>query len=85
MSDNEQPKCVHTPPTDDRLLRIREIVGDPKANPPIEPIVPVCRASWWNGVKDGRFPQPVKFVSITAWRKSDVMALLEKGSGCDDR
>ncbi len=47
---------------------------------PLGPI-PVSKSTWWAGVKDGRFPKPVKLgLRITAWRVEDIRALIEKGS-----
>ncbi len=67
----------------DGLLRISQIVGDPKADPPIPPIIPVSRSTWWAGVKSGRYPQPLKHLGerITCWRASDIHALIENASG----
>ncbi len=46
---------------------------------PIGPI-PVGRSTWWAGVKDGRFPKPVKLgARITAWRVEDIRALIQNG------
>ncbi len=60
------------------FLRDKQIVGDPKANPPIPPIIPISRSAWWAGVKDGRYPQPVKLgANTTAWRVSDIRKLVE--------
>jgi len=60
------------------LARIKQIIGDPKASPPITPVIPVSRATWWNGVKDGRYPQPVKLgPRTTAWKWEDIRALIE--------
>ena len=60
------------------FLRLRQILGDPKARPPIPPLVPVARSTWWAGVKSGRFPKPVKIgLRITAWRVEDIRALIE--------
>jgi prophage regulatory protein len=63
----------------DGLLRISQIVGDPKADPPIPAIIPVSRSTWWAGVKSGRYPQPLKHLGerITCWRSSDIHALIE--------
>lgn len=59
-------------------LRIWHILGDKKANPPIPPIIPVGKSTWWNGIKSGRFPAPVKLgPNITAWKAEDIRALLE--------
>lgn len=39
--------------------------------------VPVSRASWWNGVRDGRYPAAVKLSPrVTCWRKSDIDRLI---------
>lgn len=41
-------------------------------------IFPMSASSWWAGVKDGRYPQPVKLgPRTTAWRVEDIRALLE--------
>ncbi|MFI4955604.1 MAG: helix-turn-helix transcriptional regulator [Gammaproteobacteria bacterium] len=60
-------------------LRLAHIVGNPKANPPIAPLIPVGKSTWWKGVKAGRFPMPVKLgPRITAWRVEDIMALITR-------
>ena len=42
--------------------------------------LPIGRSTWWQGVRDGRYPQPVKLgPRITAWRVSDVLQLIEQG------
>ena len=42
--------------------------------------IPVSRSTWWAGVKDGRFPKPVKLgPRITAWRVEDIRELIAKG------
>lgn len=39
--------------------------------------IPVSKSTWWNGVRSGRFPQPVKLgPRMTAWRVEDVRALI---------
>ena len=49
-------------------------------------VFPVGRSTWWNGVRDGKYPQPVKLSDrITAWRVSDIRALIEAASGQGDR
>jgi predicted DNA-binding transcriptional regulator AlpA len=45
--------------------------------PTILAVYPVSRATWWNMVRDGRAPQPVKLgPRITAWRAADIRRLL---------
>ncbi|HRE60064.1 MAG TPA: AlpA family phage regulatory protein [Micropepsaceae bacterium] len=55
------------------LLRLAAILA------PAGPI-PVSRSTWWEGVRTGRFPQPVKLgPRITAWRAEDIQKLIERG------
>ena len=59
------------------FLRLWHIIGDPRAEPPIPPIIPVKKTTWWEGVKSGRFPKPVKLgPRVTAWRVDDIRALV---------
>ncbi|QTB49339.1 helix-turn-helix transcriptional regulator [Burkholderia pseudomallei] len=61
--------------TADSLLRLPEVLK----------IIPVSRATWYEGVKTGRFPAQVKLgPRIAAWRRSDIdrlVASLNGGSG----
>ncbi len=46
--------------------------------PAVLKVFPVSKSTWWAGVKDGRFPKPVKLgQKITAWRVQDIRALIE--------
>lgn len=57
-------------------VRLPQILGDPKANPPVPPIIPVSKTTWYAGIKDGRYPTPVKLGGrISAWRVQDIRAL----------
>lgn len=59
-------------------LRVDQIVGNPKANPPIEPLIPIGKSTWWAGVKSGKFPPAVKLgARTTAWKISDIQKLME--------
>jgi len=56
---------------DDRLLRINQIIPD---------ILPVSKSHFWQGVKDGKYPKPVKLSArVTAWRESEILALVRQG------
>jgi prophage regulatory protein len=60
------------------FLRLPQIIGDLKADPPIPPIFPVSQSSWWAGVKAERYPQPVKLgPRITARHVEDIRALIK--------
>lgn len=57
------------------FLRLPQIIGDPKAEPPIPPIIPIKKSCWWAGVASGRFPKPVKLgPRVTVWRVEDNRA-----------
>lgn len=52
----------------DRLLRLNQVLD----------IIPVAPSTWWLGVKEGRFPQPIKLgPRTTAWRESEILKLME--------
>jgi hypothetical protein len=58
-------------------VRLHQILGDPKAEPPTPPVIPVSKSTWWQGVKTGRFPKPIKLgPRITAWRVDDILKLI---------
>jgi predicted DNA-binding transcriptional regulator AlpA len=41
-------------------------------------LIPVSRATWYAGIKDGRFPAPIKISpNIAAWKASDIHQLIE--------
>ena len=46
--------------------------------------IPVGKTCWWDGVKSGRFPKPVKLSDrCTAWRVEDIRELIKRISeGC---
>ncbi len=51
------------------FLRIRQVLA----------IFPVSRASWWAGVRSGKYPKPVKLgPNMTAWRVEDIRNLIER-------
>ena len=38
---------------------------------------PVGRSTWWQGVREGRYPSPVKLSPrCTAWREEDIDRLI---------
>ena len=41
--------------------------------------IPVSKSTWWQGVKSGKFPKPVKLgARLTCWRESDILDLVER-------
>jgi prophage regulatory protein len=50
--------------------------------PEVLKVFPVSKSTWWAGVKDGRFPQPVKLgPKISAWRVQDIRELIALQGG----
>lgn len=61
-------------------IRLSRIIGNKKSNPKVPPLIPVSKSTWWEGVKSGRYPKPIKFgPRITAWRVEDIRQLMETG------
>jgi hypothetical protein len=59
-------------------VRLPQILGNPKADPPTPAIIPVSKSTWWAGVKSGIYPKPVKLsVRCTAWKVADIRAMIE--------
>ena len=58
-----------------RFLRLWQIIGDRKRG--IDPIIPISKSAWWAGVREGKFPQPIKLGErTTVWRESDIHKLI---------
>ncbi len=76
MSENQRIQLPET-----GYVRLRQIIGNPKADPPIPAIIPVSKSTWWSGIKEGRFPQSVKLgPRTTVWRVEDIRLLIESPS-----
>jgi len=62
------------------FLRLPQIIGDHKTNTPA--IIPVCKTTWYNGIKEGRYPKSVKISkSSVAWRVDHIRQLVEEMAG----
>ena len=45
--------------------------------PQVLAVIPVCKSTWWNGCKSGKYPKPVKLgPRTTAWRVEDIRTLI---------
>ena len=61
------------------FLRIHQIIGNPRGNPPIPAVIPVSRSARWRGIQVGRYPKPVKLSDrVTVWRVEDIRALIKQ-------
>lgn len=56
----------------ERFLRLPQVLA----------IIPISKSAWWQGCKDGRYPQPIKLgPRTTVWRSADISALVRRLSG----
>ena len=75
----------HLPETG--FLRLKQIIGNAKSVPPVPAIIPVSKSTWWEGVRKGKYPQPVRSLGlrITAWKVEDILGLIESSSAPQPR
>lgn len=60
-----------------RFYKIEEVIGSKKKCVP--GILPMSRSAWYQGIKDGRYPAPVKLSErSSAWASVAIDALVEK-------
>lgn len=46
--------------------------------PQVLSVIPLGKTCWWEGVRSGRFPKPVKLSArCTAWRAEDIRELIK--------
>jgi len=47
--------------------------------PAVLAVIPVSKSTWWNGIKEGRYPKPTKKFGpkIAAWDVRDIRALID--------
>ena len=53
------------------FIRISHIIGDAKKG--IPPRIPVSRATWYAGIKSGKYPKPIRLSEgVSVWRVADI-------------
>jgi prophage regulatory protein len=58
------------------FLRVHSIVGHPKRGIPA--LLPICKTSWWEGVKSGKYPKGFLLGPRTrVWAVEDIKKLIE--------
>lgn len=63
-----------------QYLRVSDIVRNRKSGYP--GVLSISASTWWDWVKSGKAPQPIKLSSgVTVWRRDDVFAFAESSSG----
>jgi len=40
-------------------------------------VIPVSKTTWWNGVRDGRFPKPLRNGRMTFWKSEDIESFID--------
>lgn len=61
-------KKNHSPIQEEGFVRLPEVLK----------LIPVCKATWWNGCRTGKFPKPYKLgMRTTAWKVKDIKACLQ--------
>ena len=77
MTDNnyrEKESIMNNDFEDDKAKLIRL--------PQVLRLVPVSRSTWWEGVRTGTYPKPIKLgPKITCWSLADILNLISKGVG----
>lgn len=60
-------------------VRLKQILGDKKSDPPVPPVVPVSKSTWWEGIRKGRFPEPCYPFGprIACWDVRKIRNLIE--------
>ncbi len=53
----------------DRLLRLPDVLNR----------IPVSKSAFWQGIKTGRYPKPLKLgPRTTVWLEADIQGLIDK-------
>jgi prophage regulatory protein len=74
MSSNNQSRSNGAWSERTGYVRLADILA------PAGPL-PIGKSTWWAGVRDGRYPKPIKLgPRITAWRVEDIRALMDRGA-----
>ena len=63
------------------FIRLRDLVNHPprRGRPASKGLLPMAQSAWFRGIAKGRYPKPVKLgPGITAWRGSDIQALIDQ-------
>ena len=57
-------------------VRTRDICRDKTTE--VDSLLPIGKTTWWDGVRTGKFPQPIKLgPRTTVWRLEDIERIAE--------
>ena len=54
-------------PNSQKLYRINQVLE----------VIPVSKTTCWNGVRDGRFPKPIRNGRMTFWKSEDIESFID--------
>ncbi|MCX5827679.1 MAG: AlpA family phage regulatory protein [Deltaproteobacteria bacterium] len=87
MDDTKKEERIMTADmSGDAFLRVDHVLGTKataqgKKNKGVfyRPIFPVSKSRWYQGIRQGEYPQPVRLSrKCSAWKSSDIRALVER-------
>jgi prophage regulatory protein len=60
-------------------VRVKTIIGDKKANPPVPPLIPIAQSTLWDWCAKGKFPPPQYPFGpgLPLWEAQNIRALLK--------
>jgi len=64
--------------TNDSLLRLEQIIGNKTIG--VVGLMPQSKASYYQGIRTGIYPAPIKHGGRSFWRKSDIEKIIAGGS-----
>ena len=50
-----------------KLLRLQAVLE----------LIPVCKTVWYQGIKSGEYPEPIKVGRSSMWLESEIMELID--------
>lgn len=53
--------------SEERLIRLPEVLNR----------FPISKSTWWQGIKDNKYPKPVKIGRSSAWCEAEINQLIE--------
>jgi prophage regulatory protein len=76
LPDLAVPTPHHIP--DEAIIRVRQLLGNAKAVPPIPGFLPISRSTLYAWMRAGRFPGPTfRSGGVMGWRMGDVRRWLD--------
>lgn len=56
-----------------KFLLLKQLVSNPRADPPVEGKLPCSAVTWWRWVKDKKAPQPYQLgPNMVAWASDEI-------------